>query len=135
MNDKAQLYCDACNAITSGQYLKDWTCKLMKYKKALTNPIPSGMDQSPVSYQILARLTDNLNTEIERKKIALRSVVNKILIGVTIMVIGSIILYFFLPSKVYIIQPQPPPQLEEHKNKLPSAENQVKNKPRQLKQQ
>jgi len=111
MTKEAKLYCDACNAITSGQYLKDCLCKLIKYRKDLTNPIPSGMDQSPVSYQMLSRLTDNLNTEIERRKEKYWSFVKPLLITIIGGVIVGLVLSFFVrQNNMNIIRQQSPQQ-------------------------
>jgi hypothetical protein len=137
MTKEAKLYCDACNAITSGQYLKDCFCKLIKYRKALTNPIPSGMDQSPVSYQILARLTDNLNTEIERRKEKFWSVAKPLLIGLVLVIIAFVLSFFFRPNNTYIIhqnnQPQPQQQVKSENEVAPSSNQNIEKQNQQTK--
>jgi hypothetical protein len=135
MTKGAEAYCKASAAVDSGKYLKDNCCKLRKYRKSLTNPIPSDIDQSPISYERLARLTDNLNREIDRRKVKYREVGAYIAKGVLIgVLVGVILLFlnFFLSSnrdKQNISQPHAHRQKESNPEAIPTE-----NKPDQLKQ-
>ena len=135
MKKDSETYSKACAAVDSGKYLKDNFCKLKKHRKGLTNPIPFDIDQSPASYDRRARLTDKLNTEIDRRKAKYREIGAYIAKGVLIGVLVGVILLFlnlFLSSnrdKQNISQPQAPRQKES----TPEAIS-IENKPDQLKQ-
>jgi hypothetical protein len=111
MDKKAQLYCDACNAV----YSKECYCKLIKYKKAL-NTIPDGFDKSPASYQSLERHRENINMEIESRKNKYRSMflfaIKYILIPFIFLILGIFLRPYFEHNNQNI-QKTIPPQIQQ----------------------
>lgn len=130
MTKEAEIYCEACVSVDNGQYLKANFCKLRKIKKILNGPIPDDLDKSPASIGHISRLTDKLNTEIERRKHKFQSlglfIVKYFLAPLTVLTIWFFAHQYFENSKQQnqkTIQPKiQQQQLNRNQGSIPSKD-------------